>query len=170
MKFPRPQSLNGLILVGFGLVALPLLIAVIWALVNLDRTAQLRSASSYSRRHLFQHTTPRCSNACEHLKIRAIAHYAACVSSWRRTRKISIWRCNSHANIGNVACQRLERRSGRAVALPTGVLSLPSGMRPVMNWARGRMGKQLRTEHLEWLLRGERPPVAVRWGIHLALG
>lgn len=40
MKFPRPQSLNGLILVGFGLVALPLLIAVIWALVNLDHLAE----------------------------------------------------------------------------------------------------------------------------------
>jgi len=40
MKIPRPQSLNGLILVGFGLVALPLLIAVIWALVNLDRLAE----------------------------------------------------------------------------------------------------------------------------------
>jgi two-component system sensor histidine kinase GlrK len=40
MKFPRPRSLNGLILVGFGLVALPLLIAVIWALVNLDRVAE----------------------------------------------------------------------------------------------------------------------------------
>ena len=39
MKFPRPRSLNGLILVGFGLVALPLLVAVIWALVNLDRLA-----------------------------------------------------------------------------------------------------------------------------------
>ena len=39
MRFPRPQSLNGLILVGFGLVALPLLIAVIWALFNLDRLA-----------------------------------------------------------------------------------------------------------------------------------
>jgi two-component system sensor histidine kinase GlrK len=39
MKFPRPQSLNGLILVGFGLVALPLLVAVIWAIVNLDRLA-----------------------------------------------------------------------------------------------------------------------------------
>ena len=40
MKFPRPQSLNGLILVGFGLVALPLLLAVVWALVNLDRLAE----------------------------------------------------------------------------------------------------------------------------------
>ena len=40
MKFRRPRSLNGLILVGFGLVALPLLIAVIWALVNLDRLAE----------------------------------------------------------------------------------------------------------------------------------
>ncbi len=39
MKFPRPQSLNGLILVGFGLVALPLLVAVVWAVVNLDRLA-----------------------------------------------------------------------------------------------------------------------------------
>ena len=39
MKFRRPQSLNGLILVGFVLVALPLLIAVIWALINLDRLA-----------------------------------------------------------------------------------------------------------------------------------
>ena len=39
MKFRRPRSLNGLILVGFGLVALPLLIAVVWALVNLDRIA-----------------------------------------------------------------------------------------------------------------------------------
>ncbi|NOR36351.1 MAG: histidine kinase [Woeseiaceae bacterium] len=40
MKFYRPKSLNGLILVGFGLVGLPLLIAVIWALVNLDRLAE----------------------------------------------------------------------------------------------------------------------------------
>ena len=40
MKFRRPRSLNGLILVGFGLVALPLLIAVIWALFNLDRVAE----------------------------------------------------------------------------------------------------------------------------------
>ncbi|MDX1406303.1 MAG: ATP-binding protein [Woeseiaceae bacterium] len=40
MKFPRPRSLNGLILVGFGLVALPLLGAVIWALFNLDRLAE----------------------------------------------------------------------------------------------------------------------------------
>ncbi len=39
MNLRRPQSLNGLILVGFGLVALPLLIAVIWALINLDRLA-----------------------------------------------------------------------------------------------------------------------------------
>ena len=40
MHIPRPRSLNGLILVGFGLVALPLLIAVIWALVNLERVAE----------------------------------------------------------------------------------------------------------------------------------
>ncbi len=40
MRFPRPRSLNGLILVGFGLVALPLLIAVIWALISLDRVAE----------------------------------------------------------------------------------------------------------------------------------
>ena len=40
MKFYRPKSLNSLILVGFGLVGLPLLIAVIWALVNLDRLAE----------------------------------------------------------------------------------------------------------------------------------
>jgi len=40
MKIIRPRSLNGLILVGFGLVALPLLVAVIWALVNLDRLAE----------------------------------------------------------------------------------------------------------------------------------
>jgi two-component system, NtrC family, sensor histidine kinase GlrK len=39
MRFARPQSLNGLILVGFGLVALPLVIAVIWALFSLDRLA-----------------------------------------------------------------------------------------------------------------------------------
>ena len=40
MRFPRPRSLNGLILVGFGLVVLPLLLAVVWALVNLDRVAE----------------------------------------------------------------------------------------------------------------------------------
>ena len=40
MRFPRPRSLNGLILVGFCLVALPLLVAVVWALVNLDRLAE----------------------------------------------------------------------------------------------------------------------------------
>lgn len=40
MRLPQPKSLNGLILVGFGLVALPLLIAVFWALFNLDRLAE----------------------------------------------------------------------------------------------------------------------------------
>jgi two-component system sensor histidine kinase GlrK len=40
LRFRRPRSLNGLILVGFGIVALPLLLAVIWALVNLDRVAE----------------------------------------------------------------------------------------------------------------------------------
>jgi len=40
MKFPRPRSLNGLILVGFGLVAAPLLLAVLWALFSLDRLAE----------------------------------------------------------------------------------------------------------------------------------
>ena len=40
MRLRRPQSLNGLILVGFGLVALPLLFAVVWALINLDRLAE----------------------------------------------------------------------------------------------------------------------------------
>lgn len=39
MRFRRPRSLNGLILVGFSIVALPLLVAVVWALVNLDRVA-----------------------------------------------------------------------------------------------------------------------------------
>lgn len=39
MSLPRPRSLNGLILVGFSLVALPLLIAVVWALISLDRLA-----------------------------------------------------------------------------------------------------------------------------------
>ena len=39
MRFPRPRSLNGLILVGFGLVALPLLVAVLWALFSLERLA-----------------------------------------------------------------------------------------------------------------------------------
>jgi len=40
MKFRRPRSLNGLILVGFGFVALPLLLAVVWALISLDRVAE----------------------------------------------------------------------------------------------------------------------------------
>lgn len=40
MRFPRPTSLNGLLLVGFGLVALPLLFAVLWALFSLDRLAE----------------------------------------------------------------------------------------------------------------------------------
>jgi two-component system sensor histidine kinase GlrK len=40
MKLRRPRSLNGLILVGLGFVALPLLLAAIWALVNLDRVAE----------------------------------------------------------------------------------------------------------------------------------
>ena len=40
MKFHRPRSLNGLILIGFGFVALPLLIAVLGALFNLDRVAE----------------------------------------------------------------------------------------------------------------------------------
>lgn len=39
MRCRRPRSLNGLILVGFGLVALPLLVAVVWALLSLDRLA-----------------------------------------------------------------------------------------------------------------------------------
>ena len=44
MKLRGPQSLNGLILVGFALVALPLLVAVVWALFNLDRLAEQSEA------------------------------------------------------------------------------------------------------------------------------
>jgi two-component system sensor histidine kinase GlrK len=40
MKLRRPRSLNGLILVGFGFVALPLLLAVVWALISLDGVAK----------------------------------------------------------------------------------------------------------------------------------
>jgi two-component system sensor histidine kinase GlrK len=40
MRLRRPRSLNELILIGFGLVAAPLLLAVVWALVNLDRVAE----------------------------------------------------------------------------------------------------------------------------------
>ena len=40
MRLYRPRSLNSLILVGFGLVALPLIVAVLWALYNLDRLAE----------------------------------------------------------------------------------------------------------------------------------
>ncbi len=40
MTFRRPRSLNGLILVGFGLVTLPLLFSVLWALWSLDRVAE----------------------------------------------------------------------------------------------------------------------------------
>jgi len=40
MTIYRPRSLNSLILVGFGLVALPLIVAVLWALYNLDRLAE----------------------------------------------------------------------------------------------------------------------------------
>ena len=40
MKLRRPRSLNELILIGFALVAAPLLLAVIWALVNIDRVAE----------------------------------------------------------------------------------------------------------------------------------
>ncbi len=61
MKLRGPQSLNQLILVGFGLVALPLLVAVVWALVNLDRLAaqseQLVTsgvAAAENNRHLVQ--------------------------------------------------------------------------------------------------------------------
>ena len=39
MKIRRPRSLNGLILVGFGIVALPLIFAVTWSLFSLDRLA-----------------------------------------------------------------------------------------------------------------------------------
>ena len=62
MKFPRPRSLNGLILVGFGLVGLPLLVAVIWALVNIDRLAEQSEelvftgvAAAENNRQLMEH-------------------------------------------------------------------------------------------------------------------
>src|SRR5690606_23133115 len=62
MRLPRPRSLNGLILVGFGLVALPLLVAVVWALVNLDRLAKQSEdlvvtgvATAANNRQLAQH-------------------------------------------------------------------------------------------------------------------
>src|SRR6056297_1163815 len=39
MRFPRPRSLNGLLFLGFGLVTIPLMVAVVWALVQLERYA-----------------------------------------------------------------------------------------------------------------------------------
>ena len=44
MKLPQPKSLNGLILVGFGLVALPLLIAGFWAVSLHPEPLQYRLA------------------------------------------------------------------------------------------------------------------------------
>ena len=40
MPFPRPKSLNGLVLTGFALVAVPLLFAVIWALYQIGGFAR----------------------------------------------------------------------------------------------------------------------------------
>lgn len=39
MRLPRPRSLNGLLFMGFGLVTIPLLVAVLWALIQLERLA-----------------------------------------------------------------------------------------------------------------------------------
>ncbi|MEJ2604071.1 MAG: HAMP domain-containing sensor histidine kinase [Gammaproteobacteria bacterium] len=39
MRFPRPRSLTGLLFLGFGLVIVPLLAAVVWALVQLEHYA-----------------------------------------------------------------------------------------------------------------------------------
>ncbi len=36
MRFPRPNSMNTLVLTGFALVTLPLLFAILWALVKID--------------------------------------------------------------------------------------------------------------------------------------
>ena len=38
--FFRPRSINGLILLGFGLVTLPLLVAIVWAAFEMDRLAK----------------------------------------------------------------------------------------------------------------------------------
>ncbi|MEJ2257939.1 MAG: hypothetical protein P8X98_13240 [Woeseiaceae bacterium] len=67
MRLRRPRSLNGLILVGLGFVALPLLLAAIWALVNLDRVAEQSeqlmttsaAAAEYSQSLDEQHRTRR---------------------------------------------------------------------------------------------------------------
>ncbi len=40
MRLARPRSLNGLMLCGFALVALPLLFAVVRAAINMDQLAQ----------------------------------------------------------------------------------------------------------------------------------
>lgn len=40
MMLRRPRSLSGLILAGFGLVVVPLLIGILWALYSLDRLAE----------------------------------------------------------------------------------------------------------------------------------
>jgi len=37
---PRPRSINGLILLGFGLVTLPLLVAIVWAAFQMDLLAR----------------------------------------------------------------------------------------------------------------------------------
>ncbi|MEO0998099.1 MAG: hypothetical protein AAFX58_11330, partial [Pseudomonadota bacterium] len=40
MRFPRPRSLNGLMLTGFALVTVPLLFAVVWALYQIGGFAR----------------------------------------------------------------------------------------------------------------------------------
>ena len=95
MKFRRPRSLNGLILVGFGLVALPLLVAVIWALVNLDRLAE------QSERIVFTGVASAENN-------RLLAENV--VRLQRSTNQYYIIRNEEHRNIMNQDLRRVERR------------------------------------------------------------
>ena len=46
MRIPRPQSLNGLILVGFGLVALPAVLIFLQLVLGFDNLAALKSTMS----------------------------------------------------------------------------------------------------------------------------
>ena len=129
MRFPRPRSLNGLILVGFGLVALPLLVAVIWALVNLDRLAE------QSEQLVITGVRPSCGCATagpynnkippkERGKIPISMNTRLAGSTWRQVGS------SARAGAGPSANNRYRIA---AAGPPWGARLLPSGPMPVVN-------------------------------------
>ncbi len=103
MRFPRPKSLSGLMLIGFTIVAAPLLFAIVNAAVQMNQPVDPQRAAGGSRRAGALATI----NACSRRSARSSAPRACIRSSAVRTCSRSMRAISSAWSALSMSCSAL---------------------------------------------------------------